>query len=126
MDEGLAGVGDNIELRNQLTFLQNRCGPGMLPPPADTTRTDTAKAPPAPAPAVKGGYSVQLGAVKTPEAADALLKTITGAGLNGRVVKEGGYLKVRAGPYPTRSAAEAAAARLKAATGGAPYVLQDK
>ncbi|MEO8031419.1 MAG: SPOR domain-containing protein [Gemmatimonadota bacterium] len=124
VDEGLAGVGDNIELKNQLTFLQNRCGPGMLPPPADTTRTDTARTPPASA--VKGGYSVQLGAVKTQEAADALLKTISAAGLRGRVVKEGGYLKVRAGPYATRSAAEAAAAKLKAATGGAPYVLQDK
>ncbi len=126
VDEGMAGVGDNLELKNQLTFLQNRCGPGMLPPPADTTRTDTARTRPTPASTIKGGYSVQLGAVKTQEAADALLKTITAAGLSGQVVKEGGYLKVRAGPYATRSAAEAAAAKLKAATGGAPYVLHDK
>lgn len=136
VDEGLAGVGDNIELKNQLTFLQNRCGPGMIPPPVDSTRPDSAKPAPAAAPSAtpkpstasagKGGYGVQLGAVKTQGAADALLKTITDAGLTGHIVNEGGYLKVRAGPYPTRAAADAAAAKLKAATGKAPYVVQEK
>jgi cell division septation protein DedD len=64
--------------------------------------------------------------VKTQAAADDLLKKLTGTGVAGRIVKEGGYLKVRAGPFPTRTAADAAAAKLKAALGGAPYVLQDK
>jgi hypothetical protein len=122
VDEGEAAVGDNIELKNQLDYLQNRCGPGMVAPP-DSTPPDTAKAPPPPA---KGGFSVQVGAVKTQAAADDLLKGLTGAGFSGRVVKEGGYFKVRAGPYPTRAAADAAAAKIKAARGGAPYVVQDK
>jgi len=124
VDEGEAGVGDNLELKNQLDYLQNRCGPGMVAP-AESTQTDTAKAPP-PAPPAKGGFSVQVGAVKTQAAADDLLKALTGAGFTGRVVKEGGYFKVRAGPYPTRAAADAAAAKLKAARGGTPYVVQDK
>lgn len=127
LDEGEAAVGDNIELKNQLDYLQSRCAPGMIPP-ADSAPADTAKTlpPPPPAAPVKGGYSVQIGAVKTQAAADDLLKSLTGAGFPGRIVKEGGYLKVRAGPYPSRAAADAAAAKLKAARGGTPYVVQDK
>lgn len=124
LDEGQASVGDNIELKNQLDYLQSRCAAGLIPP-AESTLADSGKAPPPPAP-VKSGYSVQIGAVKDQAAADGLLKTLTSAGLSGRIVKEGGYLKVRAGPYPTRAAADAAAAGIKAAQGGAPYVVQDK
>ncbi|HKV72930.1 MAG TPA: SPOR domain-containing protein [Gemmatimonadales bacterium] len=126
VDEGEAGVGDNVELKNQLDYLQNRCGPGMVAAP-DTTKVDSSKVPPPlPPPAAKGGYSVQIGAVKTEAAANDLLKALTGAGYPGHIVKEGGYFKVRAGPYPTRTAADQAAAKIKAARGGAPYVLQDK
>jgi hypothetical protein len=124
LDEGEAGVGDNVELKNQLDYLQSRCAAGMIPP-AESTLADSGKTPP-PAPVAKGGYSVQIGAVKTQAAADDLLKTLTGTGVAGRIVKEGGYLKVRAGPFPTRAAADAAAGKLKAALGGAPYVVQDK
>jgi hypothetical protein len=125
LDEGEAGVGDNIELKNQLDYLQSRCGPGMIPPP-DTTLADTAKAPPPAAPVGKGGYSVQVGAVKTQAAADDLRKKLIGIGVASRIVKEGGYLKVRAGPFPSRTAADAAANKLKSVLGGAPYVVQDK
>ena len=45
------------------------------------------------------------------------------AGFKGVIVKDGGYFKVRLGEYATRAEASAAAAKVKATLGGAPFVV---
>jgi cell division septation protein DedD len=147
LSDGLAAVGDNIELQNQLDYLNGRCSPGAIAAAESTQaqpapRTPAPKAPapkpaapvtapanaPAPAPAATSGesWSVQVGAVKTQEAADQLVAGLKSVGYPSRIVSEGGYLKVRAGPYPDRAAATAAAAKIKVLKGGAPYVVRDQ
>ena len=137
LDSGLAQVGDNIELHNQLDFFHSRCTI-LAAQPAESTRTDTAGKPPAKAPPATrdtagktpsgraaSGFSVQVGAVKTKSAADALAARVKSAGVEPHIVSEGGYFKVRAGRFPDRSKAEAAATTLKTRLGGAPYVVAE-
>ena len=64
--------------------------------------------------------------MKTQAAADQLVASLKSVGYPSRIVSEGGYLKVRAGPYPDHSTALAAAAKLRVIRGGTPYVVQDK
>ena len=45
------------------------------------------------------------------------------AGFKGVIVKDGGYYKVRLGEYATRAEASAAAGKVKATLGGAPFVV---
>jgi len=115
---GLAGAGGDLELKNQFEFYNGRCAPGA---PAESTKTDTTP-PSAPQPA---GFGVQVGAVATQTAADKLLATLRAAGLTGYTVKSGALLKVRAGPYPDRAAAQAAVPKVKSAVGGSPFVVQE-
>lgn len=140
LSDGLAGVGDNIELQNQLDYLNGRCSPGAIaaaestqaqPAPKAPAPKAVAPAPPpasAPAPAATSGetWSVQVGAVKTQEAADQLVAGLKSVGYPSRIISEGGYLKVRAGPYPDRATATAAAAKIKVIKGGTPYVVRDQ
>ena len=161
--DGMARVGDNLELQNQLGYLYQRCGvkivsdssgadstraPGdttrvadstraadsaraQTPgPTADTTRTagrpstrpraDTAAAPARPAPA---RYRVQVAAVATPGAADDAADAAEKLGYPAVIVRERGLYKVRAGAFPTRDAAQAAARRIKSSVGGNPFVV---
>ena len=156
LSDGLAGVGDNIELQNQLDYLNGRCTPEAIAraestqvqpavktpapkPQAPAPSTPAPRAPPpaatpAPAPAsataanpsLPESWSVQVGAVKTQEAADQLVAALKSVGYPSRIVSEGGYLKVRAGPYPDRSTATAAAAKIRVIKGGTPYVVRDQ
>jgi len=155
LSDGLAGVGDNVELQNQLTYLNGRCSPEALAqaesaqvrsavktpapkPAASSPGTPAPKPPPpsgAPAPSAavttatspaRESWSVQVGAVKTQEAADQLVAGLKSVGYPSRIVSEGGYLKVRAGPYPDRTTATAAAAKIKVLRGGSPYVVRDQ
>jgi cell division septation protein DedD len=156
LSDGLAGVGDNVELQNQLDYLNGRCSPEAIAraestqvQPAPRAPAPKAQAPapstpapkvappaaaPAPAPAAatatgtapaSQSWSVQVGAVKTQAAADQLVESLKSVGFPSRIVSEGGYLKVRAGPYPDRAAALAAAAKIRVMKGGTPYVVQD-
>lgn len=161
--DGMARVGDNLELQNQLGYLYQRCGvkivsdssgadstraPGdttrvagstraadstraQAPrPTADTARTasrpstrpraDTAAAPARPAPA---RYRVQVAAVATPGAADDAADAAEKLGYPAVIVRERGLYKVRAGAFPTRDAAQAAARRIKSSVGGNPFVV---
>jgi cell division septation protein DedD len=155
LSDGLAGVGDNVELQNQLTYLNGRCTPeavaqaesaqvqpaGRAPAPkapVPAPVTPTPKPPPpaaAPAPSAaattattpsRESWSVQVGAVKTQEAADQLVASLKSVGYPSRIVSEGGFLKVRAGPYPDRATATAAAAKIRVIRGGSPYVVRDQ
>ena len=115
---GLTGAGTDLELKNQLDFYNGRCAGGVA---AESTRTDTTPPPPPKA----SGFGVQVGAVATQAAADRLLATLKAAGLKGYAVKDGSLLKVRAGPYPDRAAAQAAVPKVKNTVGGSPFVVQE-
>jgi hypothetical protein len=119
---GLAAAGSDVELRNQLDFYNGRCAGGVA---AESTKADTAR-PPAPATATHEGYGIQVGAVTTQAAADKLLASLKGAGLKGYAVKDGNLLKVRAGPYPDRTAAEAAVSKVRGAVGGSPFLVKEQ
>jgi hypothetical protein len=112
----LAGAGDDVELRNQLEFYNARCA-GAAP---ESTVADTVRPP------AKTGFGVQAGAVANQAAADKLISSLKAAGLRGYVVKDGSLLKVRAGPFPDRTQAQAAVSKVKAAVGGSPFVVQEQ
>jgi hypothetical protein len=113
---GLASVGDDVELKNQLGFYNGRCIGGVA---AESTRADTARPP------ARSGYGVQVGAVTSQAAADKLAGSLKAAGIPSYVAKDGSTFKVRAGPYPSRDAAQAAVAKVKAAAGGSPFVVKE-
>ena len=152
-EAGLAAVGDDVELRNQLEFQKQRCrslgtiaADSFAAAAADSAsraKADSiarAAAPrrrhpvarPAPPPAARGavepssppGFYVQLSAVKTETAAAAETLRAKRAGFDVAVVRESGLLKIRAGAYPRRADAEAAAVRIKARLGGRPFVVR--
>jgi hypothetical protein len=161
--DGMARVGENLELQNQLGYLYQRCGVKIVSDssgadsargPRDTTRVadsthagDSTRArPPAPAPdssrtagrqptkpradiaatpvrPARARYRVQVAAVATPGAADDAADAAEKLGYPAVIVRERGLYKVRAGAFPTREAAQAAAGRIKSGIGGNPFVV---
>jgi cell division septation protein DedD len=149
--EGLAQAQD-IETRNQLDFLHQRCGteqPGAAadssgrvrdsartavapPAPVDTARPadSAARRPPAdsgPArsAAPQARYRIQVAAVATPGAADDAAGKVEKLGYPAVIVRERGLYKVRAGAFGSRAEAQAAVGRLKASMGGSPFVVAE-
>ena len=148
LGEGLAQVGEDIELANQLNFYNGRCSPSARladsiavataparPPPAPAKPpTAPAQAPAAPTPAPMApaqaptttpGFSVQVGAVKTEVAADKVVAALATAGFKPHIRNEGGFYKVRVGHYSDKASAQATAADIKAKLGGAPFVVEE-
>lgn len=147
-DIGLAAVGDDIELRNQLEFQKQRCqGLGAVSAEsaraavadsggraqadsvarakADSIARSKRSSRPSVRPSARlSGFYVQVSAVKTRAAADAAAGRIKHAGQTPVITQEGGFLKVRAGPFPTREAAAAAATALAQKLGGRPFVVR--
>jgi hypothetical protein len=147
-DIGLAAVGDDVELRNQLEFQKQRCQ-GLGAMAAESARAAVADSlaralsdslarakadsiararrptrPPARPSPRSSGFYVQVSAVKTRAAADADAARIRHAGQTPVIMQEGGYLKVRAGAFSTREAAAAAATELARKFGGRPFVVR--
>jgi hypothetical protein len=133
--DGMAQAGTDVELQNQLGFLYQRCNmatdtataaaDSTRPTPSDSAApTPTGQAAP-PAPAAKPAYRVQVGAVATQAAAEALAARARAAGFTTITVREKGLYKVRAGEFATRAEAQAAAGRLKAKLGGSPFVAAE-
>jgi hypothetical protein len=147
--EGMARAQD-IETRNQLNFLYQRCGtdgqggggadssrrmqdsaqtPAAPAAPVDTARRADSTARPAPdsAPtpraAPQARYRVQVAAVATPGAADDAAEKVEQLGYPAVIVRERGLYKVRAGAFASRAEAQSAVGRLKAALGGSPFVV---
>jgi cell division septation protein DedD len=91
----------------------------------------TSAAPPAPAPAPSAArpartvYRVQIAAVGSPKAAEDAARKARPLGLSVVTVQQGKLYKVRVGEYPTREAAQTAAASLKAKLGGTPFVVSE-
>lgn len=139
-EAGLAAVGDDVELRNQLEFQRLRCQ-GVSADLADSARRAVAdsiekarrdsiaraapRRPPSDPPArPAAGFYVQVSAVKTQAAATTETARIKRAGYTPVTVREGGFLKIRAGAFPTQAAAAAAAADLAQKLGVRPFVVR--
>lgn len=138
---GLDHAGDDIETRNQLEFLRQRCTAGVIPPPvaADTVRpspplrtperrpVDTVEARPAPPPAapVEGPWRVQVAALSDPAAMRRVEALIREQGLTPyRVPGPNGLTKLQAGPFASRDAASARVEALTRVIGGKPFVTR--
>ena len=137
-DAGLAAGAGDVELANQLEFQKSRCQ-GLATMAADSARRAVAdsiardslarvrKTPGRLAPGrnrTAAGYYVQISAVLTQAAADTEIARVRRAGYEAAAVKEGGYLKIRAGAFRTRADAQAALAQLKAKLGGRPFLVR--
>jgi DNA polymerase III subunit delta len=91
--------------------------------PDTTSRTPTARpAPPLPS---GGRFRVQVTAVRTAAAADAIARRLGTRGLAAVAVEEGGLYKVRVGNYASRAEAVAAIPAIKAKLGGSPFVVAE-
>jgi len=100
-------------------------------PPATTPAAppSTASTAPAPPPGTKAAarpvYRVQIAAVGSRKAAEDAARKARPLGLTVVTVQQGNLYKVRVGEYPTREAAQTAAASLKAKLGGTPFVVSE-
>ncbi len=125
---GLERTTEDIELRNRLEFLNGRCtapapvAADTAPAPAVDTSRGGAPAPPVPA---RTGFGVQVAAVNTQAAADKVAGDLRGAGFTPYIVREGALFKVRAGPYPDRARASAAAEQIRQKLRHSPFVVQE-
>lgn len=138
-DIGLAAVGSDVELRNQLEFQRQRCrslgamqaeaARAAAEDSATRARADSAAranqpaSPPAARPARAAGYYVQLSAVATQPAATAEVARFRRAGLKPVILRESGLYKIRIGPYAARAEANAALAQARSRFGGRPFVV---
>ncbi len=117
---GMAGAGEDVELKNRLEFLNGRCAAGAVQP-KDTSPTTPAT----PATPARTGFAVQVGAVNTRAAADQMAQRLKTAGFTPYVVEEGGLFKVRAGPYADRPAATRAAEQIRTKLRTSPFVVKE-
>lgn len=136
-ERGLAAVQNDVELRNQLEFQKQRCQGLTAMVAADSARVaaadsltkaradSLARATRRTSRSAPGaGYYVQVSAVATDAAADAEIARVKRAGYSAVVLKERGYLKIRAGRFATRGEAEAALSQLRARLGGQPFLVR--
>src|SRR5829696_738907 len=153
--DGLSQTRGNVELQNQLGYLDQRCagvraslvsgssadsqtaqsGTDTAALPADVT--DSTSGPPtsaqpttnAPAPPEAappaGKYRIQVTAVKAQATADGLAAKLRKQGLSPVIVQDAGLYKVRIGGYATRSEAGAALSELKGKLGGSLFVVAE-
>jgi cell division septation protein DedD len=106
--------------------------PAPAPSPPATTPAaspSTGATAPAPPPGTKAAarpvYRVQIAAVGSRKAAEDAARKARPLGLTVVTVQQGNLYKVRVGEYPTREAAQTAAASLKAKLGGTPFVVSE-
>ena len=121
INRGLQTAGDDIEMKNQLTFLAARCdAPGLdqMSPPqeiggeAGKRGSDTA-----------GAFAVQVASVSKESSANDLGARLAEAGYRSSVVRDGNVFKVRVMGFPSRAAADSAVARIRDRFGGSPFVV---
>jgi DNA polymerase-3 subunit delta len=92
--------------------------------PAPSTPTPAAAAPTQPA-GPAGRFRIQITAVRTPIAADAVVKKLKARGFRAMTIEEGGLYKVRVGSYASKAEALAAVPKIKAKLGGSPFVVAE-
>ena len=113
-----AGVGDDVEFKNQVSFYASRCG--------GVSSSAAAASPESAANRRRGGFGVQILAGKSAPQIDEMLTRLKAMGYNTYVVRDStGYLKIRVGPYPSREAAQRIQAQLKTRLGGQPFVVEE-
>jgi tetratricopeptide (TPR) repeat protein len=113
-------AGADVELLNRARYYLQRC---QTPGPPDTIRAQAPPPPPSSGPV----YAVQVAAVGTAQAADDLMRQLSAAGFQSRVVRDtDGLFKVRVGRYQTRAEAQALQAELKSKVGGSPFVVEEQ
>ncbi|MDP3909931.1 MAG: SPOR domain-containing protein [Gemmatimonadales bacterium] len=116
--EALAGAGDDVEFRNQVSFYAARCpvaagGPVPVPAPAAANSGPTT-------------YAVQVLAVRSAAQVDDMLTRLRVMGFDARVVRDtSGFFKVRVGRYATREEAQRTQRRLRTRLGGRPFVVEE-
>ena len=147
--DGLARSEGDIELQNQIRYLNQRCPTVTAAAPRDSSRRVTAEpaakppspdsaakvpspdsaaaavAPVAPGPPVKTVYRVQIAAVATQAGATDAERKARALGLTVVTIHEKNLYKVRAGQYSSPTEARAAAAGLKVKLGGNPFVVAE-
>lgn len=122
VQQALAGAGDDVEFKNQVSFYASRCAPTTVAttpatPPADSTK---------PTPAAPHAYAVQVLAVKSAAQVDEMLTRLKVMGFDARVVRDStGFFKVRVGHYATHDEATRSQRRLKQKVGGQPFVVDE-
>ena len=129
--DGLARVDSlNVELKNQLTFLNGRCGAAQAPqqqaPPQQAPPRDSAPAaeppapardstPTAPAPQRPSAWAVQVASSSTQANADDLVRRLARDGFAGAyIIRDGAALKIRVGRLSARADADQLLARVRA------------
>lgn len=114
LDQAVREAGEDVELANRARFYRQRCTGAAL--------TDTAT------PARPSGttFAVQVAAVGSAAATDDLMRQLTAAGFQPRVVLDGGLYKVRVGRYASREQAQQAQADLRRRFGGSPFVVEEQ
>jgi hypothetical protein len=121
--EALAGAGDDVEYRNQVSFYAARCSglgtatPLPVPTPADSVASRGRP----------NAYTVQVLAVKSAAQVDDMLTRLRVMGFEARVVPRdtSGFLKVRVGRYASREEAQQVQQRLRTRLGGRPFVVEE-
>lgn len=134
LGRGLAVVGDNVELRNQLAFSEQRCrgNVAVTAPPIRTPEqrpVDRAQVP-APPPAAaeptrEGPWRIQVAAISDPSAIRRVEGIIRRLGLTVyKVPGPNGLTKMQAGPFDSREDANGRLAELTREVGGKPFVTR--
>ncbi len=145
VDIGLGAPTNDVELTNRLDYQKQRCQ-GLVAIAADSAKSaptpvPTPAPPPAPAPApapspsppsragpakAGPGYYVQIVAAPSRDAAQEQENKLKRLNYPSVIVEEGGYFKVRAGPFTNRSDAQSALDRIARELGIKPFVVSVK
>jgi hypothetical protein len=116
---------DNIELGNRAAFHLQRCSSVLGISTENPTRADSAAAAGADTEQRETVYAVQVAAVSTASAADAVMQALRARGYTARVFRdEDGLLKVRVGQFTRRQDAEVLARELRDLLGAGPFVVE--
>lgn len=128
-DVGLGSTTDDVEVRNQLQYQKQRCTAliAKTPEPVlDSVVTPAQEKPRPTPPPVAKGFRVQVIAAPTQAKATETAGRLKAAGYNATIVREGGFFKVRAGPFASKALAQAAMTKIRGRLGGQPFVVADK
>jgi sporulation related protein len=129
IQQALAGAGDDVEFKNQVSFYAARCSPtstatssttqgGAAQKPDTGTKTEP--------PATPHAWAVQVLAVKSAAQVDEMLTRLKVMGFESRVVRDStGFFKIHVGHYATREEAQRVQHRLRNKVGGHPFVVEE-
>ena len=122
-DLGLAAVGTDIEIRNQLEYQRDRCRALVSSDSTAAARVAPPPAPPPPPPPPPTGWQVQVAAFKTTAETEGTVSRLKELEYPAQVVQEGAWFKVRAGPFPDRARAQQALTRIARSMGVQPFLV---